>query len=107
MACIYNLQFANESICVTVENSLTKDIMEFMDNIEISPVPDTKLGLIITGKELDKLRKWGHWIEGEANTSRYIYRFGRVAMGRFGFTVKVTDTQALPITIDITDYEDW
>jgi hypothetical protein len=64
------------------------------------------IALKIDGQEYKNLIQWAYWSDKEAFTSRYVYRFGRVSLGRLGYTVKVEDTLTGK-SIDLTDYADW
>ncbi len=60
----------------------------------------------IDEQEYKNLRRWEYWSDRDALTPRYIYRFGRVSLGRLGYTVKVEDTSS-GNTTDVTNYEEW
>jgi hypothetical protein len=125
-SCVYRIRRGGKGYCVQVENTTIKDSTEFCDeprdvmmdgfgarwqtwvavHLHIGQVAKPRLIFKIDGSELQNLYKWKHWVERQASTSRYIYEFGQVGMGRLGYTVKVEDTQT-GNTIDATDYKDW
>jgi len=125
-ACVYTIHRLDNGYMIHVENTAAKESTEFNDhtndgqresllrrlrtwlaaNLRIGEVAKPRFLLRINGKELQKLRAWAHWNESQALTSRYVYRFGRVSLGRLGFTVKVMDEQSNE-QIDVTDYDDW
>lgn len=123
--CIYTIQRLGKGYLIHVENSATKDSIEFdanaiaerehlfprlrtwlATNLKIGKVAKPQLLLRINGKELQNLRAWVHWNERQASTSRYVYTFGRVSLGRLGFTVQVMDKQSNE-RLNVTDYDDW
>ena len=123
-ACVYTIQRLDKGYLIHVENTTTKDSIVFdtnttdervhlfprlrtwlAANLKISEVAKPRFLLQINGKELQNLREWTHWNERQALTSRYAYRFGRVSMGRLGFTVEVMDKQSNE-QINVTDYDD-
>lgn len=103
-AAVFYLQNTSNGIVVKVENWLTKDTVEFMDDVEMQTTQVSEMKFLIMGKELAKLRQWEHWVENEANSPRYIYEFAGSTLGHI---VKVTDVKGFPVSIDITDYSDW
>jgi hypothetical protein len=107
-SCECTLQRAGKNYTVRVENTTVKESAEFADKsiCGLFQSPRPTLILKIDGQELQNLRQWEHWVERQASTSRYIYKFGQVAMGHLGYTVKVEDTQTGHM-IDVTDYADW
>lgn len=105
-SCEYILQRTNNGYVVRVENTTAEESAEFTDEADSNLPQNPVLILKIDGNELLNLRRWEHWVERQAATSRYIYKFGQVAMGRLGYTVKVEDTRTGSV-IDATGYEDW
>ena len=105
-SCVYALQWTDKGYIVRVENTTVKESAEFADETDSVLCPQPVLTFKIDGKELQNLRQWEHWVEQQASTSRYIYKFGQVAMGRLGYTVEVEDTQTGNM-INATDYDDW
>ncbi len=125
-ACVYQLHRIGSGYSIHVKNTVALESTEFVDPTAGVPreglIPQiqtwiaTKLSIgegvkpqlifKINGKELQNLRAWAHWNERQAATSRYIYEFGRVAMGHLGFTVQVTDTLNNE-QINVTDYASW
>jgi hypothetical protein len=70
-----------------------------------SKTPANEIIFRIAGTEYQKLVGWENWVEEQAFTSRYIYRFALVSMGS-GYTIKVEDTKTGSI-INATDYDGW
>lgn len=105
-SCVYALQHLDKGYVARVENEAVKELAEFTDEPNSTPSSHPVLTFKINGKELQNIRRWEHWVEPQASTSRYIYKFGQVTMGRLGYTVKVEDTQTGNV-IDATDYDDW
>jgi hypothetical protein len=125
-SCAYIIQRLNKGYLIHVENTTTKESTEFSrytndsqresllprfqtwlaTNLRISEIAKPRFLLRINGKELQNLRAWSCWNESQALTARYVYEFGRVSLGRLGFTIKVTYEQSNE-QIDVTDYGDW
>jgi hypothetical protein len=70
-----------------------------------SKTPDNEIIFRIAGKEYQSLVEWENWVEAQAFSSRYVYRFGLVSLGP-GYTVKIEDTET-GTTIDVSDYWSW
>jgi hypothetical protein len=107
----YTLRWTSDKVIVQVENEIVGESLEIVSDARVMdsrPMAYEEPWVIfrIDGKELKNLRQWRYWYENQANTSRYLYKFGQVAMGRLGYTVKVEDTKTSNI-IDVTAYEDW
>jgi len=125
-SCVYHIRKSAKGYCVRVENTTTKDTVEFCDepgndmkdsfgarwqtwvavHLQIGQVTKPYMILKIDSKELQNLCKWEHWHWAEAATTRYTYEFGQVSLGRLGYTIKVTNIQS-GNTIDTTAYDDW
>jgi hypothetical protein len=105
-SCVYALQMTDRGYVVRVENITVKESAEFTDETDGDLSPHPILTFKIDGKELQNIRQWEHWVEQQAPTSRYIYKFGQVALGRLGYTVEVVDIQTGNM-INATDYSDW
>ncbi len=108
-ACVYSLRVTKTGGIVKVEHSEADVSIEFEDTLSrpkeseaVTPIMTFK----IDEQEYKNLRRWKYWSGRDALTPRYIYQFGRVSLGRLGYTVKVEDT-ATGNKIDVTDYEDW
>ncbi len=110
-SCIYSLQWAVDSLIIEVKNETVEETIRIADHeVEVDSAnmisEEPQIVFRINGKELEVLRQWEYWREDHADTSRYIYRFGQVAMGRLGYTIKIEDTET-GNKIDVTAYEDW
>ena len=124
-ACGYTLRRNDSGYTVNVENVTVKESFEFHDratdkrepfkaylqtwaavNLKLGKVAKPYLIFKINGKELSNLRNWEHWNKTQALTSRYVYRFGLVSMGRLGYTICLDDIQSGE-EINITDYANW
>lgn len=109
---VYILQWAEDRCTIRIENEVMRESVYFIADAGVKANSVTTISekpqivFKINGKELENLRQWEYWHEDQANTSRYIYRFGRVAMGRLGYTIKINDNDT-GNTIDVTSYEDW
>lgn len=108
-ACTYSFRETDTGCTIEVENAETGDSAELEDTYDSSDefeADKPNMEFRIDGQEYQNLRGWAYWSDKEALTPRYIYRFGRVSLGRLGYTVKVEDTEANE-RIDATHYEDW
>ena len=124
-SCAYHVQI-NESLCkIKVENTTVQDEIEFQYrlsdvqespftrlktwlalNLQLGKVPEPFFILKIDGNELENLKNWKFWDDSKALTSKYIYEFGQVSLGRLGYAIKVKDSQNSEV-IDISDYANW
>lgn len=135
-ACVYKFRLKGSKCNLRIEHSLTGDALDLEVDIKkanrlfsiirepalqfsfLSYVMDKKLDHPWSGKrnstlvcqiaeqEYQTLTQWKNWMNEQALTPRYIYRFTQVSIGATGFTVKVEDTETGEI-IDATDYDDW
>ena len=108
---VYTLQWADDSFVVEIKNETVEESIWIADDeVEVDStdmiLEEPQIVFRINGKELEVLRQWEYWYEDHADTSRYIYRFGQVTMGRLGYTIKIEDIKT-GNKIDITAYEDW
>ena len=107
--CVYSLRVTDAGNVIKVEHSEAGASVEFEDTISQPREPAVVTPIMmfkIDEQEYKNLRQWKYWADRDALTPRYIYRFGRVSLGRLGYTVKVEDTSTSN-KIDVTDYEDW
>jgi hypothetical protein len=108
-ACMYSLRQTGAGYVVEAENVEIGDCVQFRDasgSVQVSVIADLQMVFRIDGQEFENLKRWIHWSDGEAFTSRYVYRFGRVSLGRLGYTVRIEDTLT-DNELDVTDYDDW
>lgn len=108
-ACSYSFRMTDAGYTIEVKNAETGDCVELKGTHEPAdgPGPDEpSMEFKIDGQEYRNLQGWAYWSDKEALTTRYVYQFGRVSLGRLGYTVKVEDTTTGKM-IDATDYEDW
>lgn len=127
---VYYFMPKPDSFTVKVEHLVTKeyfetdipieDVLVFIDR-EISPKSEysatpswfdgkrpasgNEIIFRITENEYQNLLEWRYWVDNQAFSPKYIYRFGLVTLGP-GFTMEVEDTET-GNTIDVTYYENW
>ncbi len=111
-SCVYSLQLMGTRGIIKIKNETARESMELAADAEVRAdcaavvSEGPQIVFKINGKELQNLRRWEYWCEDQASTSRYIYRFAQVALGRLGYTIKVEDTKTGNV-IDVTAYEEW
>ena len=135
-ACAYKFRLKGSKCHLRIEHSLTgdaldleADIKKLKARVKIVRKPEIQFSFLpyvtdeelnhpwtgernptlvckIAGQEYETLTQWKNWIEEQALTPRYIYRFGQVSLGPTGFSVKVEDTETGEV-IDVSDYDNW
>jgi hypothetical protein len=106
-SCAYTLKLMDTgNYGVRVENTFVGKSMEFHEDADEPNAPTPRMLFKIDGQEYRNLCQWDCWIDKKALTSRYVYCFGRVSLGRLGYTVKVGDT-VTQNEVDVTEYADW
>lgn len=135
--CVYKFRLKGSKCNLISENFLTGDVLDLEVDIKqenkffgiirelaiqfsfLSHVIAEKLGHPWAGKrnstlvcqiaeqEYQTLKKWKTWMNDQALTPRYIYKFTPVSLGvPGGFAAKVEDTETGEI-IDPNDYKNW
>jgi hypothetical protein len=107
--CVYSLRVTDAGNVLKVEHSEAGASVEFEDTLSRPREPEAVTPIMIfkiDEQEYKNLRRWKYWSDHDALTPRYIYRFGRVSLGRLGYMVKVEDTST-GNKIDVTNYKDW
>jgi hypothetical protein len=108
-ACTYSFRTTDGGYSIEVENAETGGSITLTDNdtsLNTSEVEEPSLIFRIDGAEHRSVRTWAQWSDADALAPRYIYRFSRVSLGRWGYTVRVANTETGG-WIDATHYADW
>jgi hypothetical protein len=106
--CVYTFRPMLPSCRVRVHHTVAEEWTEHDLALETNTPdkePEIYARFQILGSEYTTLRKWEHWVDSQAFSSRYTFLFGMVSMGR-GYTVKVQDHQTNAL-LDATDYDSW
>jgi len=74
-----------------------------LSNLESPAMRDDQYRYVIDGKMLNKLLQWPYWIENDAFSGRYVYRFSGTTLG---LVTKIIDHEQNEM-IDVTDYSTW
>lgn len=107
-ACTCSFRATDSGYSIEVENAETGDSITLTDGapLNVGEPDDPRMTFRIDGPEYQTVRTWAQWSDADALAPAYIYRFGRVSLGRWGYTVRVANTETGG-WIDATRYADW